>query len=136
MVMLNLLLVDDDSVDLMTVKRGLARAGIVHRLCEAKDGVEALQVLRGDQMPPARRLIILDLRLPRMDGLEFLRALRADASLASTPVVIITTSAQEKDRREAHRLNVAGYFVKSMDFPHFVELLTIIDRYWSRVEYA
>lgn len=134
--MLNLLLVDDDSVDLMTVKRGLARAGIAHRLSEAKDGVQALEVLRGDQMPRARRLVILDLRLPRMDGLEFLRALRADASLASTPVVIITTSTQEDERREAHRLNVAGYFVKSMDFPRFVELLTIIDRYWSRVEYA
>ncbi len=134
--MLNLLLVDDDSVDLMTVKRGLARAGIAHRLSEAKDGVQALEVLRGDQMPRARRLVILDLRLPRMDGLEFLRALRADASLASTPVVIISTSTQEDERREAHRLNVAGYFVKSMDFPRFVELLTIIDRYWSRVEYA
>jgi len=134
--MLNLLLVDDDSVDLMTVKRGLARARIPHQLCEAKDGVEALAVLRGDQMPRARRLVILDLRLPRMDGLEFLRALRADASIASTPVVIITTSTQAEERREAHRLNVAGYFVKSMDFARFVELLTIIDRYWSRVEYA
>lgn len=134
--MLNLLLVDDDSVDLMTVKRGLARAGIHHQLREAKDGVEALEVLRGDTMPRARRLVILDLRLPRMDGLEFLRALRADASIASTPVVIITTSTQEEERREAHRLNVAGYFVKSMDFPRFVELLTIIDRYWSEVEYA
>lgn len=134
--MLNLLLVDDDSVDLMTVKRGLARARIAHQLCEAKDGVEALAVLRGDQMPRARRLVILDLRLPRMDGLEFLRALRADASIASTPVVIITTSTQAEERREAHRLNVAGYFVKSMDFARFVELLTIIDRYWSRVEYA
>lgn len=134
--MLNLLLVDDDSVDQMTVTRGLARAGIAHRLCQAKDGVEALEVLRGDGMPRARRLVILDLRLPRMDGLEFLRALRADASIAATPVVIITTSTREEERREAHRLNVAGYFVKSMDFPRFVELLTIIDRYWSAVEYA
>lgn len=134
--MLNLLLVDDDSVDLMTVKRGLARAGIAHQLCEAKDGVEALEVLRGDEMPRARRLVILDLRLPRMNGLEFLRALRSDVAIASTPVVIITTSTREEERREAHRLNVAGYFVKSMDFTRFVELLTIIDRYWSAVEYA
>lgn len=133
---LNLLVVDDDSIDLLTVKRGLVRAGIAHRLCEAKDGVEALAVLRGNQMPAARRLVLLDLKLPRMNGLEFLRELRADPELASTPVVVITTSDQEKDRREAHRLHVAGYFVKSLDFPSFVELLTIIDRYWSAVRYV
>lgn len=134
--MLNLLVVDDDTVDLMTVKRGLVRAGIAHQLSEAKDGVEALAVLRGDDMPVARRLVLLDLKLPRMNGLEFLRELRADPALASTPVVIITTSSQETDRREAHRLHVAGYFVKSLDFTSFVELLTIIDRYWSAVQYV
>jgi CheY-like chemotaxis protein len=133
---LNLLVVDDDSIDLLTVKRGLSRAGIAHRLTEAKDGVEALAVLRGDEMPAARRLVLLDLKLPRMGGLEFLRELRSDPELASTPVVIITTSSQEKDRQEAHRLHVAGYFVKSLDFQSFVELLTIIDRYWSAVQYV
>lgn len=134
--MLNLLVVDDDSVDLMTVKRGLLRAGISHRLSEAKDGAEALAVLRGDEMPSARRLVLLDLKLPRMDGLEFLKELRADPALASTPVVIITTSSHEKDRREAHRLHVAGYFVKSLDFDSFVELLVTIDRYWSAALFA
>ena len=134
--MLNLLVVDDDSVDLMTVKRGLQRAGISHRLAEAKDGAEALALLRSDQMPASRRLVLLDLKLPRMDGLEFLKQLRADPELAPTPVVIITTSSQEKDRREAHRLHVAGYFVKSLDFEAFVELLTIIDRYWSAALFA
>lgn len=134
--MLNLLVVDDDSVDLMTVKRGLMRAGISHRLSEAKDGAEALAVLRGSQMPSQRRLVLLDLKLPKMDGLEFLKQLRADPDLAPTPVVVITTSSQEKDRKEAHRLHVAGYFVKSLDFESFVELLTIIDRYWSAALFA
>lgn len=134
--MLNLLVVDDDSIDLMTMKRGLSRAGIAHRIAEAKDGVEALAVLRSGEMPTARRLVLLDLKLPRMSGLEFLKELRDDPELASTPVVIITTSSQEKERREAHRLNVAGYFVKSLDFTSFVELLTIIDRYWSAVQYV
>ena len=133
--MLNLLVVDDDTIDVMTVKRGLVRAGIVYRLCEAKDGLEALAVLRSDRMPAARRLVLLDLKLPRMNGLEFLEALRADPALSSTPVVIITTSSHERDRREAHRLHVAGYFVKSLDFKSFVELLIIIDRYWSAVQY-
>jgi CheY-like chemotaxis protein len=134
--MLNLLVVDDDTVDLMTVKRGLARAEIPHRLSEAKDGVEALEVLRGTVMPAERRLVLLDIKLPRMDGLEFLRQLRSDPAIASTPVVVITTSAQGQDRREAHRLHVAGYFVKSLDFAHFVSLLTTINRYWADVQYA
>ncbi len=134
--MLNLLVVDDDTVDLMTVKRGLARAGVAHHLREAKDGVEALEILRGGTMPPERRLVFLDIKLPRMDGLELLRELRADPALSSIPVVIITTSTREQDRREAHRLHVAGYFVKSLDFPQFVGLLSTINRYWSDVQYA
>ena len=134
--MLNLLVIDDDTVDRMTVKRGLARAAIAHQLREAKDGVEALQLLRSNTVPVARRLILLDIKLPRMDGLEFLRELRKDPELSPTPVVIITTSTSEQDRREAHRLHVAGYFVKSLDFAHFVTLLTNINRYWSDVQYA
>ena len=134
--MLNLLIVDDDRLDQLAVERGLAQAAIAHRLCQAADGVEALALLRSDVMPPARRLVLLDLNLPRLDGLSFLRELRADACLASTPVVIITTSSAEADRREAWRLHAAGYFVKPLDFTRFVELLTVIDRYWSAVEYG
>ena len=134
--MLNLLVIDDDTVDRMTVKRGLARAAIAHQLREAKDGVEALHILRSNTMPVARRLILLDIKLPRMDGLEFLRELRKDPELSPTPVVIITTSTSDQDRREAHRLHVAGYFVKSLDFAHFVTLLTNINLYWSDVQYA
>ncbi len=133
--MLNLLLVDDDAVDVMTVKRGLAKAGIAHQLTEAADGLEALRVLRDGAMPAARRLVLLDLNMPRMNGLEFLRALRADPQLASTPVVVLTTSAHENDRREAHRLHCAGYFVKPLEFATFVELLGVIDRYWSQVQF-
>ncbi len=134
--MLNLLVVDDDAVDVMTVKRGLSRAGIAHQLTEASNGVEALTLLREGKMPPGRRLVLLDLNMPRMNGLEFLKALREDPALASTPVVVLTTSTQEADRREAHRLHCAGYFVKPLEFSTFVELLGTIDRYWSAVQFA
>lgn len=134
--MLNLLVVDDDAVDLMTVKRGLARAGITHQLTEASNGLEALQLLRDGKVPAERRMVLLDLNMPRMNGLEFLRTLRADPQLASTPVVVLTTSTHENDRREAHRLHCAGYFVKPLDFGTFVDLLTTIDRYWSAVQFA
>jgi len=129
--MLNLLVVDDDSIDVMTVRRGLERAAIKHRLFEAFDGVSALEVLRGNDMPPERRLVLLDLNMPRMNGLEFLRAVRADAQLAATRVVVLTTSTQERDRTEAMRLHAAGYFVKPLDFNPFVELLRTIERYWA-----
>jgi CheY-like chemotaxis protein len=134
--MLNLLVVDDDIIDVLTVKRGLAKAGIAHRLHEARNGVEALAVLRGADMPAERRLVLLDINMPRMNGLEFLEALRADPALASTPVVVLTTSIEEPDRREAHRLHAAGYFVKPLEYATFVDLLVTIDRYWSRVHYA
>lgn len=133
--MLNLLVVDDDAIDVMTVKRGLAKAGVSHRLLEASNGVEALAVLRGDVMPMERRLVLLDINMPRMSGLEFLRELRADPSIAATPVVVLTTSNQEQDRREAHRLHVAGYFLKPLEYSTFVDLLSTIDRYWSAVQY-
>ncbi len=71
----------------------------------------------------------LDIKLPRMDGLEFLRQLRSDPAIAPTPVVVIATSTRAQDRREAHRLRVAGSFVQSLDFAHFVALLTTINRY-------
>jgi CheY-like chemotaxis protein len=129
--MLNLLVVDDDSIDVMTLKRGLERAGVEHRLHEAKDGVSAMDALSSGRVPLERLLIVLDLNMPRMNGVEFLRALRADPVLAPTRVLVLTTSTQERDREEAARLFVAGYFVKPLDFASFVELLRVIDRYWA-----
>lgn len=129
--MLNLLAIDDDLVDVMTLKRALARAGVEHHLHEAVDGVAALELLRRGAVPTSRRLVLLDLNMPRMGGLEFLRALRADPALTSTTVVVLTTSTQESDRAEALRLHVAGYFVKPLDFDAFTELLRTLDRYWS-----
>ncbi|MFT3708095.1 MAG: response regulator [Archangium sp.] len=129
--MLNLLVVDDDSIDVMTLKRGLERAGIEYVLNEAFDGVSALEALRSGKFPLERLLVVLDLNMPRMNGLEFLRALRTDSVLGSTRVLVLTTSTQETDRAEAARLHVAGYFVKPLDFAPFVELLKTIDRYWA-----
>lgn len=130
---LAILLVDDDSIDVMNVKRAFARNNLTNPIHEAKNGIEALDVLRRGALPP-RRLVLLDLNMPRMNGLEFLRALRADPELRSTSVVVLTTSNEERDKIAAYDLNVAGYLLKPVTFPSFVDLMARLNEYWTRVE--
>ena len=131
---LNILLVDDDEVDVMTVKRAFAKANITNRLYVASNGIEALAMLRADGIPTARRLVLLDLNMPRMNGIEFLRELRADPVHALSPVVVLTTSNDERDRIDAYHLNVAGYLLKPVTFTNFIELMAALNKYWTLVE--
>jgi CheY-like chemotaxis protein len=132
--MLNVLLVEDDEVDVMNVRRAFKKNHIANPLWVAGNGLDALEVLRGDQMPKERRLILLDLNMPRMNGIEFLRELRADPELHGTPVVVLTTSDDERDRVEAYNLNVAGYILKPVTFTNFVEAMATLNKYWTLVE--
>jgi CheY-like chemotaxis protein len=131
---LNLLLVDDDDVDVMNVRRAFSKARLTNPLYVAGDGVEALRMLRDGSVPPARRLVLLDINMPRMNGIEFLRELRADEALRSTCVVVLTTSSAAEDKMNAYELNVAGYLVKPVTFSTFVEVMATLDRYWTLVE--
>lgn len=131
---INILLVDDDVVDVMNVRRAFERAQIANPLWTAGDGLEALALLRSDRIPESRRLILLDINMPRMNGLEMLRELRADPALQRTPVIMLSTSNDDRDRLEAYRLNVAGYLVKPVTFGAFVELMTAMNHYWTLVE--
>jgi CheY-like chemotaxis protein len=131
---LNILLVDDDTVDVMNVRRAFAKASIVNPLWVAENGIEALARLRDSSMPLHNRLILLDLNMPKMNGLEFLRELRADPTLAPTPVVVLTTSNEERDKVQAYDLNVAGYLVKPVTFVDFVDLMATLNKYWMLVE--
>ena len=132
--MLNILLVEDDQVDVMNVKRAFERNRILNPLQVASDGIEALEMLRNGTVPASRRIILLDLNMPRMNGIEFLRELRNDPELRPTPVVVLTTSNDERDRVEAYKLNVAGYLLKPVTFINFVELMAALNKYWSLVE--
>jgi CheY-like chemotaxis protein len=132
--MLNVLLVEDDEVDVMNVRRAFKKNHIANPLWVAGNGLEALEMLRGDEIPKERRLILLDLNMPRMNGIEFLRELRADPDLHSTPVVVLTTSDDERDRVEAYNLNVAGYILKPVTFMNFVEAMATLNKYWTLVE--
>jgi CheY-like chemotaxis protein len=133
--MLNILLVEDDEVDVMNVRRAFDRNKIRNPLWHAGNGLEALEVLRGADMPKERRLVLLDLNMPRMNGIEFLRELRADEALRHTPVVVLTTSDDERDRVDAYNLNVAGYILKPVTFVNFVEAMATLNKYWTLVEY-
>jgi CheY-like chemotaxis protein len=132
--LLHILLVDDDDVDVMNVQRAFKKNNILNPLFVARDGLEALEILRRegpDGIPRERRLILLDLNMPRMNGMEFLRELRNDPELHSLTVIVLTTSDDERDKVEAYNLNVAGYIVKPVTFVAFVEAMAALNKYWT-----
>lgn len=132
----NVLLVEDNAVDREAVQRAFRRNRIANPVYEANDGVQALEMLRGNGADPVPRpyLVLLDLNLPRMNGLELLEALRADERLHDTVVFVLTTSAAEEDRVASYAHNVAGYIVKSDVGAGFIRLVTMLDHYWRIVE--
>jgi CheY-like chemotaxis protein len=139
--MLNILLVEDDEVDVMTVQRAFKKGNITNPLYFAGNGLEALTMLRGEPgqtplIPPDRRIILLDLNMPKMNGLEFLQELRADPTIRHIPVIMLTTSNEEGDRLQAYHHNVAGYILKPIDFTAFVELMVTLNKYWTKCEMA
>ena len=131
---LNILLVEDDEVDVMNVTRAFEKAHIANPVFVAGNGIEALQKLRNGEIPNHRRLVLLDLNMPRMNGIEFLRELRRDPDLCQTVVVVLTTSAQERDKFDAYGLNIAGYLVKPVTFDKFCDLMVTLNKYWTLVE--
>lgn len=135
---LNILLVEDDEVDVMNVQRALKKNTSDSTLYRAANGIEALEMLRTNSKittdDNGRLLILLDLNMPKMGGLEFLKHLRADANLCNLSVVVLTTSMQDSDLATAYQYNVAGYLIKPITFSNFVEMIDVLTRYWSMSE--
>jgi len=128
-----ILLVEDDAIDRMTVERALREIRVTNTLEMVGNGEEALEFLRD----PAREqpgIILLDLNMPKMNGIEFLKFVKADESLRRIPVVVLTTSKDEQDRVDSFNLGVAGYMVKPVDYMQFVEVVKAIDLYWTLSE--
>lgn len=132
----HLLLVEDDDLDVMNVHRALGQAAEIASITVCRDGVEALKLLRGGELSLERLVIIADLRMPRMSGLELLRELRADPHLRRNPVVVLTTSDDPVDRDAAFRLGAAGYFVKPAAPGRFRQIMDAMRSYWSAAEFA
>jgi len=128
-----ILLVEDDQLDVITLKRALKEIKATNPLYIKNNGEEALEFLR-DPTTPKPLLILLDLNMPRMNGLEFLKILKADADWCQIPVVVMTTSQEEQDRLVSFQLSVAGYIIKPLTYAAFVEKLLIIYQYWRLSE--
>jgi CheY-like chemotaxis protein len=118
----------------MNIRRAFKKNNIANPLFVAGNGVEALEQLRNGGVPRERRIILLDLNMPRMNGIEFLRELRADPELKLSVVIVLTTSNDERDRIEAYNLNVAGYILKPVTFTNFSEVMAALNKYWALVE--
>jgi DNA-binding NarL/FixJ family response regulator len=125
-----ILLIEDDDVDVMTVNRALRDSKVTNELVSIGNGEEAIQYLK-DESTKKPGIILLDLNMPKMNGTEFLKMVKADKALKKIPVVILTTSNSDRDVIETFELGAAGYMVKSVDYEQFVETIRAIDRYWT-----
>jgi CheY-like chemotaxis protein len=128
-----ILLAEDDGVDAMTVKRAFSELKVNNELIRVTNGEEALEYLKThtDKKPC---VILLDLNMPRMNGIEFLKVAKADDELRQVPVVVLTTSKDDRDKVESFKLSVAGYIVKPVDYKKFVEAVKVLNLYWTLSE--
>ena len=128
-----ILLVEDDTVDAMTVKRALKEIHVNNRLDIVKNGEEALEYLQKDSAEPPC-IILLDINMPKMNGIEFLKVARNEALLERIPVVVLTTSKNDEDVIESFKLCVAGYILKPVTYTEFIETVKTIELYWTLSE--
>lgn len=134
---LKVLLIEDDDVDAERVERAFRKLNLTLPIRRARDGVEALEILRGEALPAFERpyIILLDLKLPRMGGLQFLGCVREDPGLRDAVVFVLTTSQNEADRFKAYQCNVAGYIVKSPTNGDFLNIANLLEWYRRVVEF-
>ena len=128
-----ILLVEDDNVDAMTVKRALKDLHIDNTLIHSLNGEDALRYLaEAEKAQPL--LILLDLNMPKMNGLEFLKVIKANHHLKPIPIIVLTTSKEKRDVLESFELGAAGYMVKPVDYARFVEIISTVVMYWKSSE--
>ena len=129
-----ILLVEDDDVDAMTIERAFKKLRIGNTIVRACDGLEAFEILN-DVGIASPFIILLDLQMPRMNGLEFLEALRNDPKHASSIVFVLTTSKADEDMISSYKHNVAGYFLKNSAGDEFLDIVNVLDGYWKIVHF-
>jgi CheY-like chemotaxis protein len=136
---ISLLHIEDDNVDKMVVERVLRKLNLVGTLHHAANGEDALSLLRGEggfsRPHPFPQVILLDINMPRMNGIEFLKELRQDEALKHLSVYMVTTSNDDQDVRNAHAYNVAGYILKPVDIQQFENTFKILGSYWQICEF-
>lgn len=125
-----ILLVEDDQVDTMTVMRALKEIHVTNPLVHLENGEDAVNYLR-DPQKEKPCIVLLDLNMPIMNGIEFLQVVKNDSKLRCIPVVVLTTSEEQQDKVNSFNLGVAGYMAKPVDYRQFVEVMRSIDAYWT-----
>jgi len=127
------LLIEDDTIDAMTVRRAFKDLKVANPLVHRLNGEEALAYLT-DEANEKPCVVLLDLNMPKMNGTEFLKVVKADPTLKQIPVIVLTTSNEECDILESFKRSVAGYIVKPVDYQKFVDAIRTIDLYWTLSE--
>lgn len=134
---LNIFMIEDDDMDAKALERAFRRGKVGNSIMRAVDGIEALEMLKGANgktKPPSPRILLVDLNMPRMNGIELIQALRDDKELHHSIVFILTTSKRDEDKRASYDLNVAGYITKSTAGEDFGNLVSLMDYYGRIVE--
>ena len=133
--LVTIILVEDDDADAKAIRRSMMKARIANPIIRACDGVEAMEILRGEAgQIPSRFIMLIDINMPRKNGIELLSEIRSDPALRKTVAFILTTSSDDRDVTAAYELNVAGYIVKSRVGQDFSNLINTLDGYWKIVE--
>ncbi|MDO6491280.1 MAG: response regulator [Cellulophaga sp.] len=129
---MNILFIEDDMIETMKLKRTVSKLQLKHNITEAKNGEEALDILQsGNTLPD---IILLDLNMPRMSGIEFLSILKADDKLRFLPTIILTTSENRADLQECYRIGIAGYVIKPLKYEDYETKLQSVLNYWDNNE--
>lgn len=129
---LNILLIEDDAIEVMKFNRVLSSLNMKHKITVANNGEEAIAVLKVKEIIPD--IIILDLNMPKVSGIEFLEILKQDSYLKYIPAVILTTSNNHKDVMECYKIGIAGYVLKPLKYDDYVDRIKSIVSYWSSNE--
>ncbi|TPN86881.1 response regulator [Aquimarina algicola] len=130
----NFLLIEDDEIERLKFARVLQKNNYSHKLIEAENGEDALQILENNELIPD--IIFLDLNMPKMNGLEFLKILKSNPSLKYTPVVILSTSDNHSDLKESYETGIAGYIVKPLKYEDYAHKIKCLIEYWSVNEFV
>lgn len=129
---LRILLIEDDTIEVMKLKRAISKLDMDHELVEAKNGEEALDILKNNTILPD--IIFLDLNMPKINGIEFLKILKEDSVLRFLPTIMLTTSSNRKDILACYDIGVAGYIIKPLKYDHYISKIEKALNYWSMNE--
>lgn len=127
--LLDVLLIEDDTIEIMKLNRTISTLDLKHNIIEANNGEQALSILKDKNILPD--IILLDLNMPKINGIEFLKILKNDPHLKYLPTIILTTSNNRNDLLECYKIGIAGYVLKPLKYDDYVEKIKKILAYWS-----